>query len=403
MRERLAFVKWPGRKKQAPGHTSQALDAPLGGAIADSGIEADDIHYCMNCSAPLNGAFCYKCGQHDRELRRPIWSLIMETLDAFIAFDSRVVRTMIPLVFMPGFLTRQYNEGKRARFVPPVRLYVISVIVFFLTLSIANIAIVKIEFFPAPDTSAPQEEMQGEEAGPDSTGTDNGQAGEGGSGLRSRVTRDDTVVSDVQIGDSRYDLSFSMFADADPSPGAIPPPAEELDEALADIARQRENVLQEDGDETGKAITVAVLGFVEKILVGLERVSDNPRALNQTLNIWLPRVMIVMLPIFAILMRGLYWARQHYLFNMLVFSLHFHAYIFIVMTLFVIAQVGIGPTASAWLFAAAVPLYLFVGMKVISRQGWFRTTFKFLVMSFIYGLLLSLTLTGTFIYGLSEL
>lgn len=108
-----------------------------------------DIRFCQNCETPLTGDFCPDCGQMDRELQRPVWALIWDSADALFDVDSRIFRTIMPLVFLPGHLTRSYNEGKRARYLPPVRLYIISSLIFFLAVSIADVAILKFEFYPA--------------------------------------------------------------------------------------------------------------------------------------------------------------------------------------------------------------------------------------------------------------
>ena len=37
-------------------------------------------------------------------------------MEAFLSFDARILRTLTPLVSRPGFLTREFLEGRRARF-----------------------------------------------------------------------------------------------------------------------------------------------------------------------------------------------------------------------------------------------------------------------------------------------
>ena len=41
-------------------------------------------------------------------------------------------KTVIPLIIKPGFLSRQYIDGKRTRFIPPMRLYIFITFIFFL-------------------------------------------------------------------------------------------------------------------------------------------------------------------------------------------------------------------------------------------------------------------------------
>jgi hypothetical protein len=86
---------------------------------------------CMNCGTELMGPFCYYCGQPDKNLMRFFPVLLRELLEDFMDFDSRFMRTIKPLLFKPGRLTRDYLDGKRFRYVPPLRLYIFSSIAFF--------------------------------------------------------------------------------------------------------------------------------------------------------------------------------------------------------------------------------------------------------------------------------
>lgn len=55
-----------------------------------------------------------------------------EAFEGITHADSRVWRTLWPLLFRPGFLTREYFAGRRARFLPPFRLYLVLSVLFFL-------------------------------------------------------------------------------------------------------------------------------------------------------------------------------------------------------------------------------------------------------------------------------
>ena len=86
---------------------------------------------CLNCGTDLKGPFCYYCGQPDKNLMRFFPALLRELLADTFDFDSRFLRTIKPLLFKPGKLTRDYLDGRRFRYVPPLRLYVFSSIAFF--------------------------------------------------------------------------------------------------------------------------------------------------------------------------------------------------------------------------------------------------------------------------------
>ena len=75
--------------------------------------------------------FCSACGQSTRKHRKSLLGVCQDALGDFLAFDSKVFRSILPLLFKPGFLTAEYLAGKRASYISPVRLYVFVTIVFF--------------------------------------------------------------------------------------------------------------------------------------------------------------------------------------------------------------------------------------------------------------------------------
>jgi hypothetical protein len=87
---------------------------------------------CLNCQAQLNGPFCARCGQRDLPAEPPLRELIAEAWDTFVSVDGKVAMTLRLLVSRPGALTKEYLTGRRARFLPPLRLYLICSLVYFL-------------------------------------------------------------------------------------------------------------------------------------------------------------------------------------------------------------------------------------------------------------------------------
>ncbi len=54
------------------------------------------------------------------------------------SLDSRLRLTLKPLFFEPGAVPRDYVAGHRARFVPPIRLFVFASFAMFVTMSLAS-------------------------------------------------------------------------------------------------------------------------------------------------------------------------------------------------------------------------------------------------------------------------
>lgn len=88
---------------------------------------------CLNCGHTVDEQFCPNCGQENTENRKPFHYLFTHFVEDFTHYDGQFWGTIKNLLFKPGKLTETYIEGKRQRFVPPVKLYIfISFITFFL-------------------------------------------------------------------------------------------------------------------------------------------------------------------------------------------------------------------------------------------------------------------------------
>lgn len=113
-----------------------------------SAVEAPDSRgepdRCPNCGAARPGPYCQECGQKraaPQELAAG--HLLKDVLHEVTDLDSKVFTTFKALLLRPGLLTAEYLAGRRARYLSPVKLYLIVSAVYFLfawdaSLEIAN-------------------------------------------------------------------------------------------------------------------------------------------------------------------------------------------------------------------------------------------------------------------------
>jgi hypothetical protein len=87
--------------------------------------------YCANCGSLLSGRYCSACGQRADTGAHTIGHFVGEAAEVLTHADSRLWRTVWPLLARPGFLTREYFAGRRARYLQPFRLYLITSVLFF--------------------------------------------------------------------------------------------------------------------------------------------------------------------------------------------------------------------------------------------------------------------------------
>ena len=91
--------------------------------------------HCRNCNTPLLGSYCHICGQKELNFQRPFYSLMVEALRETLDVDGRLARTLGTLIVKPGVLTQSYLAGRRQQYTPPLRLYLVVSLLFFLIIA----------------------------------------------------------------------------------------------------------------------------------------------------------------------------------------------------------------------------------------------------------------------------
>ena len=92
---------------------------------------AGTVHRCGNCAAVLTGPYCAQCGQHAHASARNVTAVLHGAWHDITHVDGRLWLTLWLLFARPGRLTVDYFQEQRARYLPPVRLYLVLSILFF--------------------------------------------------------------------------------------------------------------------------------------------------------------------------------------------------------------------------------------------------------------------------------
>lgn len=99
---------------------------------------------CLNCNYVVENKFCPNCGQENTETRQSFHYLFTHFIEDLTHYDGSFWKTIKGLLFKPGYLTKTYLEGKRKKFVPPVKLYIfISFVTFFLPTLLPGPSLIK--------------------------------------------------------------------------------------------------------------------------------------------------------------------------------------------------------------------------------------------------------------------
>jgi hypothetical protein len=106
--------------------------AASGAVVAPTPVHDVAGASCQNCGTPLNGEYCSACGQRHEPHIHSLREFISEATESLTHADSRLWRSLWALMVKPGFLTKEFLEGRRARYLPPFRLYLVLSVMFFL-------------------------------------------------------------------------------------------------------------------------------------------------------------------------------------------------------------------------------------------------------------------------------
>lgn len=110
---------------------------------------------CFSCGTVLTGLYCHKCGQKNDDYRRSIWSLFIETFTSIFSLENRMWRTWVNLIVKPGYVSREFSDGKRTSWTSPVRIYLaLSILLFgYMSLTQTHIFSVRTDIIAKSDAS----------------------------------------------------------------------------------------------------------------------------------------------------------------------------------------------------------------------------------------------------------
>ena len=378
--------------------------------------------FCSNCNTQLSGPVCHSCGQTADSFHRPVWELLTEIFDGLFGFEGRMWRTIPPLMFRPGHITRQYLSGVRARYVMPFRLYLTASVLFFLV--VFGAANLDFGSTPTAEEIAAQQaqaemsleagraaiEAAGgnealEEAGIDPEELN--QLIEGATTARMETLRqmhEDPVIRAAQEENWKSEAINGMRV-------ALVP--EDYPELVGRVREQNGIEPGEDGvielDE-GFSVTVGedVTGLpleIRRFLAAKAEsvINDDGQQMRSEMEKWIPRVMFIMVPIYGLLLAFMHFYKRGYFFyDHMVVSLHFHAflYLFLLFTMVLSAIVGTGWGIFVLLLWSN--FYLYRIHRRVYDHGRFSSAVRVVTLNFGYTVLLAIgTIIALFLSFLS--
>jgi len=328
---------------------------------------------CLNCKTPLTGKFCAKCGQEDKAVTRFFPELVGEALENVFAFNSRTARTLVALGCKPGHLSRAYQSGRRVSYLPPIRLFLLSSLGFFLILSV-ELFITSI----TSDFAPPALQLR-----PNGTVVTT-------SGEIAAVSQADFVGPRRLSVLQGFDLAING-AEGQTVPQVA---AEFIDQIeLPFISAVNNERLQEY--------------LKTQARININEIVQEPMAFLDQLLEYLPVMVLLFIPLLALAQKIIYLGSGRYYVEHLVLVIHNQSFLF--SALIVLALLRYLAAALPITTGLAEPLgsilrlwiviYLFLSFKHYFQESWLKTTIRFVLVAMLF---LTIVLTGLLLFLIIE-
>jgi hypothetical protein len=396
----------PSPSDEARGQPPRRPPPARGGRPGRATRRLDPASPCLNCGDATPGEYCPSCGQRKTAVQVSIRAMAAEALEDELTVDQRLPRTLHALFLRPGQLTVEYVNGRIVRYIRPVRLYLVSSVIFFLLLSFTSLRFVREapvdpsgEPVPA-DTSQPAAAAV-DTAAMSAVAVDSALATvraalqqEGLSAAQRdslRTVRNDLIRHQARLrATGATGATAATRADATDADSIRPAsPAEQPNDPMAFL----DDVNLRLGNPRLDAAAAAKIRELRR----MEPRQAVERVLSDFIR-FIPTVMFLLLPFFAGILKVLYVRRRRYYAEHFIFLLHTHAFIYLLFTVLLLAVV-LG-WARPWLFTAALGwmlVYTFLGMRRVYGQGRLKTFAKLWILGWIYFWILATTVPLVFL------
>ncbi|WP_034045431.1 DUF3667 domain-containing protein [Wocania ichthyoenteri] len=331
---------------------------------------------CKNCEEDFEKdfRFCPHCGQKSKD-ELTIGVLFYNTITNYFSFDARFFKSFFPLLFKPGYLASRFIEGKRLLYLHPAQLYLFISVMFFFLLTVVvvrdkveeiDIALKKTLEKPIISDST---RVKAEKA-IDSIKLDSILRPLKEKGLvgidKKQVKVLDSLIKKETSKNKNYGTTFDFNI-------------KKVDSLIL-INAQNEAVFKAMGmrDDAGSLKRK----FYEQSLKFYKQ--RNGGQIMQAAIDTIPISLFILLPIFALILKLLFYKRGTYSHH-LVFSFYYFSFLFTVFSLILI--VNYFWDISDWLdflIVISTYFYLLIAIKRFYKQGWFLSFFKSGLASFVY-------------------
>ena len=378
------------------------------------------IRHCENCGTLLLGEHCHVCGQPIKGLVRRFSTVFGDFLDTVFNIDSRVLRTIGPLLTRPGFLSLEYFAGRRVRYVTPMRLFLfLSLVAFFAIQGSIEINENDVQVGTQQRGDSIDKAMTVQEV---KLVTDQALAG---------LEKARKEVAEVPGGSVGIEMAMQKmrkksreriaYLESMAAAKAAGKPIPEKKSGSEGYSNFQFNGKRWDPETNPLAFSwlprLANEALNRRMAHARDvlKTSNNGKPLVDALFNVLPQTLIVLMPVFALMLKVAYWFKRRLYMEHLIVALHSHSFISLALTILLLfswLQDWLAPDSGllnvllGWAMALAglwIPVYLLLMQRRVYGQGWPMTLFKYSVLGVCYCVMLAFGLMGALLVGLLTL
>lgn len=315
--------------------------------------------HCLNCGTDVPERYCTHCGQENTVQHETFGHLFKHFVADIFHYDSQFLVTLKNLLFRPGFLSREYMAGKRVRYVNPIKLYVFVSFVFF---------------FGVFAIHSGHEETEGEEPVTAEQAMQAAFRGDtaiaGNEDLKKALAEDTSKLEKIQKVTSQFGgytsvKSFDSAQAALPDSERLHGPSRLLFRRMAEIRHKYGNNYQE--------------------------------ALVEVFKHNLPKLMFLLLPLFALFMKWIYDKKKWLYADHAIFAIHLHSFAFMVLLLGFLLEAIFHNDVFLSIVYWTIFIYLVLALSNNYKQSFRKSLAKGIFLLVAYAIAAGLVFLGSLV------
>jgi len=342
---------------------------------------------CLNCEQTIspNDHFCPNCGQINNTDRISLNYYFQESLSGFFSFDNRFFKTIIPLIFNPGKVTREFIEGKRKKYVNPFQLYLNITILFFLLIGLFS----TIDNFNDAQKISDIAQNNPKDFSKTLDTINKLLINEKG---KAKTTDDDTEDAFINF---EFETDSIKGSDLQPEnkKDTITNSTKKFFIKITEFMKYDNE--HEDVDiptalnELGYKVNNRNIFYFSKAQ-NINKFTKDPAFIKSYLDNIISKISVALffiLPIFTLILALLYVRNKYNYSEHLVFVFHTQTVFFILLIFFLLIDKAFNIGWGITIFLLLFLIYLFIALRNFYRQGWFKTFIKYFILNTFYFIL----------------